>query len=251
MHWFKRNIGDYHKKAGRLTMLQHGAYTLLMDSCYDREQFPTKEEAIEWVWASTTEEVQAVEFVLSRFFTLEDGVYVQHRIEEEINAYQAKSENNKRIALEREAKRRKERTKKHEACTNEKQSVNESAPNQEPITNNQELETNKDLLSANADAISVLTYLNEVCGTKYKHTTKSHIQNINARISDGHTVEECKLVIDYKFSEWGDDQKMSGYLRPQTLFGTSNFQGYLMAAKSKPKHSRHDLSNIEYQSGSF
>jgi len=136
MHWFKRNIGDYHKKAGRLTMLQHGAYTLLMDSCYDREQFPTKEEAIEWVWASTPEEIQAVEFVLSRFFTLEDGVYTQHRIAQEVEDYQSKSENNKRIALEREAKRRKERTKEHESCTSGKQSVNETPPNQEPITKN-------------------------------------------------------------------------------------------------------------------
>ena len=41
MHYFKRNIGDYHKKAGRLSMLEHGAYTLLIDSCYDRERFPT------------------------------------------------------------------------------------------------------------------------------------------------------------------------------------------------------------------
>lgn len=112
-------------------------------------------------------------------------------------------------------------------------------------------EEEKDTLSANADAISVLTYLNEVCGTKYKHSTKSHIENINGRLSEGHTVEDCKLVIDFKFSEWGRDQKMIGYLRPQTLFGTGKFQGYLMAAKSKPRQSKHDLSDIQYQSGRF
>lgn len=106
-----------------------------------------------------------------------------------------------------------------------------------------ESEEEKDLLSDESDAVSVLTYLNEVCGTKYKHSTKSHIQNINARISDGHTVEECKMVIDYKFSEWGDDQRMAGYLRPQTLFGTGNFQGYLMAAKSRPKRSINQIGN--------
>jgi uncharacterized protein YdaU (DUF1376 family) len=138
MHWYKRNIGDYHKKAGRLTMLQHGAYTLLMDSCYDREQFPTKEEAIDWVWASTPEEIQAVEFVLSRFFALEDGVYTQRRIKEEVEGYKSKAENNKRIALEREAKRRNKRTNQHEPCTHGSQDVNETPPNQEPITNNQE-----------------------------------------------------------------------------------------------------------------
>ena len=37
MHYYKRNIGDYHKKAGRLSMIEHGAYTLLIDACYDRE----------------------------------------------------------------------------------------------------------------------------------------------------------------------------------------------------------------------
>ena len=57
MHYYKRNIGDYAKKAGRLTMLQHGAYTLLIDSCYDREKFPTLEDAIEWTWASSDDEI--------------------------------------------------------------------------------------------------------------------------------------------------------------------------------------------------
>lgn len=32
MHHYRRNIGDYHKKAGRLSILQHGVYNLL-DAC--------------------------------------------------------------------------------------------------------------------------------------------------------------------------------------------------------------------------
>jgi len=127
MHYYKKNIGDYHKKAGRLTMLQHGAYTLLIDSCYDREQFPTMEEAIDWLWASSKEEIEAVEFVLSKFFTLNDGVFVQNHIEEDLDKYHKNAETNKRIALEREAKRRDKRTKRA-------QTVNESPPNQEPLT---------------------------------------------------------------------------------------------------------------------
>jgi len=59
MHYYKKNIGDYHKKAGRLTMLQHGAYTLLMDACYDREKFPNRDEALDWLWASSKEEIEA------------------------------------------------------------------------------------------------------------------------------------------------------------------------------------------------
>lgn len=134
MHYFKRNIGDYHKKAGRLSMLEHGAYTLLMDACYDRERFPTKEEAIDWCWARTPEEIAAVEFVLTRFFVLVDGLYTQERIAEEIEAFYKKSEKNKQIALEREAKRRTERARsEHETCAD-----GHLTTNQEPLTKNQE-----------------------------------------------------------------------------------------------------------------
>jgi uncharacterized protein YdaU (DUF1376 family) len=132
MHYYKRNIGDYAKKAGRLTMLQHGSYTLLIDSCYDREAFPTLEQALEWTWASTEAEVEAVKFVLSRFFKLDkDGCYVQDRVLEELLNYHKNVDTNKRIADEREAKRKENRTKRE-------LSVDEPPPNHKPLTINQE-----------------------------------------------------------------------------------------------------------------
>jgi uncharacterized protein YdaU (DUF1376 family) len=132
MHYYKRNLGDYAKKTGRLTMLQHGAYTLLIDSCYDRESFPTLEQAIDWTWASTEQEIEAVKFVLSRFFKLgEDGQYVQDRILAELLEYHQKADTNKRIAVERETKRK-------QNSTNREQVVNEPPPNHKPITINQE-----------------------------------------------------------------------------------------------------------------
>lgn len=88
MHYYKRNIGDYAKKAGRLSILQHGVYNLLIDACYDREKFPTREEAMDWIWVSTPEEEIALDFVLRKFFDLENGVYIQKRIAEEIEEYQ-------------------------------------------------------------------------------------------------------------------------------------------------------------------
>lgn len=135
MHYFKRNIGDYHKKAGRLTMLEHGAYTLLLDACYDRERFPTMEEAIDWCWARSQEEIAAVTFVLSKFFDLVDGLYVQARIQDEINAYHAMALKNKEIAEKREADKR---TKRGLDSTKRVPVVHEPAPNQEPLTTNQE-----------------------------------------------------------------------------------------------------------------
>lgn len=139
MHYYKRNLGDYAKKAGRLSMLQHGSYTLLIDACYDREQFPTLDEAIEWTWASTTEEIEAVKFVLNRFFKLsQDGQYVQDRILQELLEYHAKADKNKTIAIERETKRKEKSTNRAKETTKRARDVNEAPPNQEPITINQE-----------------------------------------------------------------------------------------------------------------
>ena len=142
MHYFKRNIGDYHKKAGRLSMLEHGAYTLLLDACYDREEFPTMEEALDWCWARSDDEEAAVRFVLSKFFTLEDGRYVQNRVREEIEAYRAMAAKNKEIAEKREAtkrtKREKESTKRANQDTDGSPDQHEPAPNHKPLTNNQE-----------------------------------------------------------------------------------------------------------------
>lgn len=135
MHYFKRNIGEYHKKAGKLSMLEHGAYTLLIDACYDRERFPSLDDAIDWCWARSDEEIAAVHFVLKKFFTLIDGLYVQNRIREEIDQYQANAAKNKEIALEREAKKRDAKARTvHGQSTNE----HERAPKQEPININQE-----------------------------------------------------------------------------------------------------------------
>lgn len=156
MHYYKRNLGDYAKKAGRLSMLQHGAYNLLIDACYDREEFPTLEQAIDWAWASTTEEREAVEFVLSRFFELQsDGRYVQKRIAQEIEEYLEKAEKNRATAWQREENRKAKKEgrepilyetwkKEHEPCTSRAEKQHEPCTtghltkNQEPITNNQE-----------------------------------------------------------------------------------------------------------------
>ena len=142
MHYYKRNIGDYAKKAGRLSMVEHGAYTLLMDAIYDRETFPTLEEALDWAWARDEAEVAAVKFVLNKFFELrEDGRYVQNRIQEELDSYKSKAETNARIAKEREEKRKYKHEASrtvHEAC----EEIHEPSPNHKPLTNNQEPLTN-------------------------------------------------------------------------------------------------------------
>jgi len=169
MHYYKRNIGDYAKKAGRLTMLQHGSYTLLIDSCYDRETFPTLEQALEWTWASTEAEIEAVKFVLSRFFTLDkDGRYVQERILQELLDYQEKADTNKRIAIERETKRK-------EKSTNREQFVDEPPPNHKPITNNHKPIKDKATVVATPDGVSSSVWDDFV---KHRKTKKAQVTQL-------------------------------------------------------------------------
>lgn len=113
-------------------------------------------------------------------------------------------------------------------------------PNSYPNTN----PNSKDLLSdSKSDAVEVLEHLNKVTGSKFKPSTASHIKNINGRLNDGATVEECKRVIDFKHNQWKGTQQAQ-YLRPATLFAPKNFDGYLMAAKTaKPQRNVNDIGN--------
>ena len=80
--------------------------------------------------------------------------------------------------------------------------------------------------------ISIISYLNEKAGTKYKATTDKTKKAIHARLSEGFKVDDFKTVIDKKCAEWIGDEKMEKYLRPETLFGTK-FEGYLNAKVSR------------------
>jgi uncharacterized protein YdaU (DUF1376 family) len=181
MHYYKRNLGDYAKKAGRLTMLQHGSYTLLIDSCYDREVFPTLEQALEWTWASTEAEVEAVKFVLSRFFTLDkDGCYVQDRILQELLEYHAKADTNKRIAIERETKRR-------EKSTNREPIVNEPPPNHKPITNNHKP------IKERATSVACPPDVNEQVWQDWLQLRKSKKASVTETVVKGARAEAAKL----------------------------------------------------------
>lgn len=78
----------------------------------------------------------------------------------------------------------------------------------------------------------IVTYLNFVCGTKYKETTPKTKSLIEARMKEGFKIQDFKDVVDVMFLEWHKDSKMSKYLRPETLFSTK-FEGYL---NRSPKH---------------
>lgn len=90
MNYYERHLGDYAKDAGHLTMLEHGAYGLLLDRYYTTEQGIPAEQAHRVCRARTEDERAAVDIVLAEFFVLNDGVWTHDRVEREITKMQAK-----------------------------------------------------------------------------------------------------------------------------------------------------------------
>lgn len=88
----------------------------------------------------------------------------------------------------------------------------------------------------------IIDYLNEKAKTNYRATTPKTRELIRARISEGFTLDDFKLVIDNKVADWKGDTKMSSYLRPMTLF-SNKFEGYL---NEKPKGKEIDFEVPEF-----
>ena len=84
VNYFERHLGDYARDTGHLTMLEHGAYTLLMDRYYASEAGIPADQAHRVARARTREERAAVDAVLSEFFALADGAWTHGRIEQEL-----------------------------------------------------------------------------------------------------------------------------------------------------------------------
>jgi uncharacterized protein YdaU (DUF1376 family) len=202
MQYYRRNIGDYYKKAGRLSILQHGVYNLLIDACYDREKFPTRDDAIDWVWASSPDEVEAVDLVLSKLFSEQgDGTFVQKRISEELQEYRGQcmtnSENGKKGGRPKGSKNKAKETeevnkKTHSVSEESEAKPSESEINPKPLTTNHITTNPKDI---NADEIFEhwVWTMGKSASTKF---TPKRKKNVNARLKEGYTPDQIKKGVD-------------------------------------------------------
>jgi len=84
--FWRRWVGDYNAKTAGLSMIQHGAYTLLLDQCYASERpLPLDHAALYRLCrAATRAEREAIDAVLSGYFERMDDGYHNPRADEEI-----------------------------------------------------------------------------------------------------------------------------------------------------------------------
>jgi uncharacterized protein YdaU (DUF1376 family) len=87
MNYYERYCGDYAKKTARLTLVQHGAYTLLLDEYYSTEKplSASLDELYRICRAMKKIEQEAVDFVAEQFFPIAiDGLRHNDRADEMI-----------------------------------------------------------------------------------------------------------------------------------------------------------------------
>jgi uncharacterized protein YdaU (DUF1376 family) len=92
MNYYERHLGDYAKDTAHLSMLEHGAYNLLLDRYYATESGIPADQIYRIARAKNRAERSAVDAVLREFFALQGGVWIKNRCEEEISGAKARIE---------------------------------------------------------------------------------------------------------------------------------------------------------------
>ena len=90
----------------------------------------------------------------------------------------------------------------------------------------------------------VLDYLNLKAETRYRKV-ENNFKHIKARLDDGFTFDDFKVVIDKKCEEWKGTE-FERYLTPETLFRPSNFEKYLNQKIIKKYNAKQDYMHHNY-----
>ena len=91
----------------------------------------------------------------------------------------------------------------------------------------------KDIVEQEPEPIpyrEIIDYLNQKAGKSFKHSAAGNKKVIKARWNEGYKLDQFKRVVDNKCQDWLNDEKMSLYLQPSTLFG-NKFDQYLNQRK--------------------
>lgn len=204
--------------------------------------FTIYKEYYELITLLTEREQQELLLAITKFM-FED-------VEPTLNDKQTKIFNNLRRPLEKSKKRSKcgsiiksnENQEENETKTKENQKENENKTHQDVnviVNVNDNVDVNVKKISLE-EIKGIIEYLNIKSNSHYKYSTDKTQTLIKARIKDGFTLDDFKIVIDKKCEEWlGTD--FEKFLRPETLF-SNKFEGYLNQKITAKKKTLKDIS---------
>jgi uncharacterized protein YdaU (DUF1376 family) len=127
LNWFKLYMGDYQRDTAALSLVEHGAYLMMLQLFYATEKpIPTGKALYRMLRAQDKEERDAIDAVINQFWTETPNGLVNARANIEIAKASNQADTNARIAREREGKRKVSRDG-NETSTNR---ATNSQPNQ-------------------------------------------------------------------------------------------------------------------------
>lgn len=130
MNFYKHHIGDYLKKTAHLTLAEHGAYLLMLQTYYATEAPLPKGEVLFRVLRATTKlEREAVTAILRQYWVETNDGYVNDRADEEIALAQRQREINREVGKKGGRPRTTNRTETDSVTD----SVSRDEPNRIPI----------------------------------------------------------------------------------------------------------------------
>lgn len=152
MNYYKHHIGDYGAATAHLSWDEDMAYTRLLRAYYQHEKpLPVEARAVyRLVRAASKAQREAVDAVLGEFFTLEADGWHQKRCDEELDRAHAQAEANRKVAMQREERKRGAKSgstnrstnrdgNEHESFDTEKHDSFESRePSHKPLANSHE-----------------------------------------------------------------------------------------------------------------
>lgn len=234
MNYYRRYVGDYLRDTARLSILEHGAYNLLLDYYYAEERpIPLGlDEVYRMVRALMPEERRAIQKVLSTFFTKGPDGWRHKRVDAEIATAQACIAKQRASGVESAAKR----WSRHESSDGS----THDAPIQPPTTNLQPPTAShqpplKPVVGLAPDkrreardaAERAITYLNQRAGTRFR-PTEANVKLPAARILyDKASEADLRAVVDVKVAEASRGEFDRKYLRPATLWNAEKFSQYI------------------------
>jgi uncharacterized phage protein (TIGR02220 family) len=197
--YFRLYPADYLLDTIGLSVQEHGVYCLMMFNYYFAGELPPTLEGIYRIcFASDNPTIQRIiDFILGKYFHLQDGRYVHFRIERELDKLQGF--------------RRKQ---------SEKGKLGGAGKHKNKISGGPVKKAN-----GHDVAEQVLDYLNQRTGGHYR-AVKANVALIEARIAEGATPADLCAVVDKKCAQWKRDDAMRQYLRPSTLFNREKFAQY-------------------------
>lgn len=266
MKWYSKHIGDYYTATKELTMLEHGAYNLLLDHYYATEEpIPAKAAVLQRIFGveKDSREYAALARILRRFFAELPQGWVHKKADEEIAKSHRISERrakagalgamttNRKAAIAVAAIAAAPPALQHAANAEPAVAANGSAAlalTTTTVNNGQtpcpaeagppaaiaDNAAKQKRAQAKVIATAALDYLNAKAGKKFRYGEAALKFGVDRVLYDAATLADLCAVVDHNLVrvEAGKLDRM--FLRPETLWNKTKFASYIGEVGSTP-----------------